>query len=46
MLISNSLLLVVKEGCGAQIDESLLQVFLVQLILLSEVVVELLDLIG
>lgn len=45
MLISDSLFLVMEESCGAQVDESLLQVYLIQLILLSEVVVKLFDLI-
>ena len=45
MLISDSLFLVVEEGRGAKVHESLLEIHFVQLILLSEVVVELLDLV-
>ncbi len=45
MLISDSLLLVVEEGGGAEVHKSLLEINFVQLILLSEVVVELLDLV-
>jgi hypothetical protein len=45
MLISDSLFLVVEEGRGAKVHESLLEIHFVQLILLSEIVVELLDLV-
>jgi len=43
VLISDSLFFVVEEGGSAEIHEGLLEVHFVQLILLSEVVVELLD---
>jgi spore cortex formation protein SpoVR/YcgB (stage V sporulation) len=45
VLISDCLFFVVEEGGGAEIHEGLLEVHFVQLILLSEVVVELLDLV-
>ncbi len=45
MLISDSLFLVVEEGGGAKVNKSLLEIYFVQLVLLSEVVVELLDLV-
>jgi hypothetical protein len=43
VLISDSLFFVVEEGGGAEIHEGFLEVHFVQLILLSEVVVELFD---
>ena len=35
-----------EKGCGTQVDKSLLQVLLIELLLISEVVVILLDLVG
>jgi hypothetical protein len=45
VLISDSLFFVVEKGGGAKVHEGLLEVHFVQLILLSEVVVKLLDLV-
>lgn len=45
MLLSNGLLFVVIESGCAQIHECLPQVFLIELLFLSEVIVELLNLV-